>query len=51
MKTSKSKAKDFSANTYTPPMGVCDAIRKQHFTTYNIELMQRIREIKLNQAK
>jgi hypothetical protein len=38
-------------NTYTPPMGVNDAHRKQHFTTYNVELMNRIRDIKLNEGK
>jgi hypothetical protein len=36
-------------NTYTPAMGVNDAKRKQYFTTYNVELMQEIRRIKLNQ--
>lgn len=38
-------------NSYTPPMGVNDAYRKQHFTTYNVELMQEIRRIKLNEGK
>ncbi len=38
-------------NTYTPPMGVNDANRKQHFTSYNVELMNEIRRIKLNQIK
>ena len=38
-------------NTYTPPMGVNDAHRKQHFTTYNLELMNEIRRIKLNEGK
>jgi hypothetical protein len=37
-------------NTYFPPMGVNDAHRKQHFTTYNLELMNEIRRIKLNQV-
>jgi hypothetical protein len=37
-------------NTYTPSMGVNDAHRKQHFTTYNLELMNEIRRIKLNQV-
>ena len=37
-------------NTYTPPMGVNDANRKQHFTTYNVELMNEIRRIKLNEV-
>lgn len=36
-------------NTYFPPMGVNDAHRKQHFTTYNVELMNEIRRIKLNE--
>jgi hypothetical protein len=36
-------------NTYTPAMGVNDAKRKQYFTTYNVELMQEIRRIKLNE--
>ena len=37
-------------NTYTPPMGVNDANRKQHFTSYNVELMNEIRRIKLNEV-
>ena len=45
------KAKDFSQNTYTPPMAVCDEKRNQWFTTYNVELMNRIRAIKLNQVR
>ena len=38
-------------NTYIPPMGVNDANRKQFFTTYNVELVNRIRDIKLNENK
>jgi hypothetical protein len=37
-------------NSYTPPMGVNDANRKQFFTTYNVELVNEIRRIKLNQV-
>jgi hypothetical protein len=40
----------FDKNTYTPPMGVNDANRKEHFNNYNVELMNRIRDIKLNQV-
>jgi hypothetical protein len=40
----------FEKNTYTPPMGVNDANRKQFFTTYNLELVNEIRRIKLNQV-
>jgi hypothetical protein len=28
---------------------ICDAMRKQFFTTYNVDLMNRIRDIKLQQ--
>lgn len=38
-------------NEYIPAMGVNDANRKQHFTSYNVELMNRIRDIKLNENK
>lgn len=38
-------------NIFVPSMAVCDAIRKQFFTTYDIALMNRIREIKLNQTR
>ena len=38
-------------NTYTPPMGVNDANRKQFFTSYNVELVNEIRRIKLNENK
>ena len=40
----------FEKNTYIPPMGVNDANRKQFFTTYNVELVNEIRRIKLNQV-
>jgi hypothetical protein len=40
----------FEKNTYTQPMGVNDANRMQFFTTYNIELVNEIRRIKLNQV-
>jgi hypothetical protein len=36
---------------YTLANGVCDAVRKQFFTTYNLELMNEIRRIKLNEIK
>jgi hypothetical protein len=38
-------------NTYTPPMGVNDANRKQFFTSYNVELVNELRRIKLNEGK
>ena len=38
-------------NSYTPPMGVNDANRKQFFTSYNVELVNEIRRIKLNEVK
>ena len=40
----------FEKNTYTPPMGVNDANRMQFFTTYNVDLVNEIRRIKLNQV-
>ena len=36
-------------NTFTPNLAICDAKRKQFFTHYDIDKMNRIREIKLNQ--
>jgi hypothetical protein len=36
-------------NEYTPPMHINDAVRKQFFTSYNVELVNRLRDIKLNQ--
>jgi len=36
-------------NEYTPPMHINDAVRKQFFTSYNVELANRLRDIKLNQ--
>jgi hypothetical protein len=47
----KKTKQDWSANSYTPALAVDDAKRKQWFTTYNIALVNRIREIKLNQTK
>ena len=44
------KEVSFDQNTFTPAMGINDAKRKQFFTTYNQALMDRIREIKLNQV-
>ena len=38
-------------NSYTHPMGVNDANRKQFFTSYNVELVNEIRRIKLNEVK
>jgi hypothetical protein len=49
--TMKKVKQDWSANSYTPALAVDDAKRKQWFTTYNIALVNRIREIKLNQIK
>ena len=36
-------------NTFVPAMSVCDEIRRQWFTSYNVDLMNEIRRIKLNQ--
>lgn len=36
-------------NTYTPPLAICDAKRKQFFTNYDLDRMNEIRRIKLNQ--
>lgn len=44
MKKRKQKAIEFTN-------GVCDAVRKQFFTTYNLELMNEIRRIKLNEMQ
>jgi hypothetical protein len=38
--------KKLPENTYTPPLAVDDAVRKSWFTTYNIDLVNRIRSIK-----
>lgn len=46
--TKKKKVKEVE-NTYIPPLHIDDAKRKEWFTTYNIELVNRIRSIKLNQ--
>lgn len=37
-------------NTFIPhaPNHVCDQVRKQFFTTFNTQLLDRIRQIKLN---
>jgi hypothetical protein len=47
----KKQKTDWSANSYTPALAIDDAKRKQWFTTYNVALVNRIREIKLNQIK
>jgi hypothetical protein len=47
----KKVKQDWSTNSYTPALAIDDAKRKQWFTTYNIALVNRIREIKLNQIK
>lgn len=44
------KEVSFDQNTFTPAMGINDAKRKQFFTTYNLELVNEIRRIKLNQV-
>ena len=44
------KSVSFDQNTFTPAMGINDAKRKQFFTTYNLELVNEIRRIKLNQV-
>ena len=44
------KKVSFDQNTFTPAMGINDAKRKQFFTTYNLELVNEIRRIKLNQV-
>jgi len=43
----KSTVKPDVRNTYTPALSICDAKRKQWFTTYNIDLMNQIRIAKL----
>lgn len=52
MKLFKRKQKPIKTaeNTYIPPMHIDDAKRKEWFTTYNIDLVNRIRTIKLNQV-
>jgi hypothetical protein len=42
--------KKLPENTYTPPLAVDDAVRKSWFTTYNIDLVNRIRELNTPQA-
>lgn len=37
-------------NVYIPALSVNDERRKQFFTTYNVELMQSIREVKLKNS-
>jgi hypothetical protein len=37
-------------NVYIPALSVNDADRKRFFTTYNVELMQSIREVKLKNS-
>lgn len=43
----QSTVKPVVQNTYTPALSVCDAKRKQFFTSYNVELMNRIRTARL----
>ena len=45
----KKQKTDWSANSYTPALAIDDAKRKQWFTTYNIDLVNEIRRIRLNQ--
>lgn len=40
------KKKDFTGNTYRPALAIDDAKRKQFFTNYDLDLMNRIRAIK-----
>jgi hypothetical protein len=44
----KSTIKPELENTYTPPLHIDDAKRKEWFTTYDIERVNAIRQIKLN---
>ena len=37
-------------NVYIPALSVNDERRKRFFTTYNVELMQSIREVKLKNS-
>lgn len=43
----KSTIKPEVQNTYTPALSICDAKRKQFFTSYNIDLMNQIRQARL----
>ena len=45
------KEVSFSENEFIPAVAVDDAKRKQWFTTYNVNLMNEIRRIKLNEGK
>lgn len=45
------KPADWNQNEFIPAVAVDDAKRKQWFTTYNVDLMNRIRDIKLNELK
>lgn len=45
------KEVSFSQNEFIPALAVDDAKRKQWFTTYNVDLMNEIRRIKLNEVK
>lgn len=45
---SKQVPKPETENTFTPSLGVDDAIRKQFFTIYDVDRVNQIRMIKLN---
>lgn len=45
------KPADWNQNEFIPAVAVDDAKRKQWFTTYNVDLMNEIRRIKLNEVK
>lgn len=48
-KLNQNVTKTETENEYRPNLAIDDAKRKQFFTNYNLELANRIREIKLNQ--
>lgn len=43
----QSTVKPVLQNSYTPALSICDAKRKQFFTTYNVDLMNQIRIARL----
>lgn len=48
-KLNQNVTKTETENEYRPNLAIDDAKRKQFFTNYDLDRMQRIREIKLNQ--
>lgn len=48
-KLNQNVKKTETENEYRPNLAIDDAKRKQFFTNYDLDRMQRIREIKLNQ--